>query len=466
LSVEVVEAAERGALAPAVRGVLSGLYGLNSDELMEGSATPIDESPFTTFLLHGAYQDFDADDLVVFERGIRAARIFATTAAGRAGLEQRLRFAPLRPAGPMPRDAARQGHQLARRVRASLGLGGEPLGDLRALLEERFGVAVLVDTLSTLDLRAASALDLRRGSAAAVLAADDESRLRNPTLARVYLAHELCHLLFDPAAPGRVQIALDERPHGRTSARHLGGGLALLESRAKGFAAEFLIPIVGVTALLGGPRVEPELAAARTQVARVATHFQTPWQIAVYHLKNLGFLEDELVNELVEDPSARVRSDRTVLPASGEPPLCLGALSGAVDTWRGVDVHAAQPPLFVEQSRAYVDDATSALADEVLGWAYDEAARARPVAATDLLLYHLDELLAGGEVLRVCLLLDRLDAHRLPPNVLTGVLSLTWHAREALGDVRTRLFNRCMQALEETWRVSSERREGIAERLR
>lgn len=98
--------------------------------------------------------------------------------------------------------------------------------------------------------------------------------------------------------------------------------------------------------------------------------------------------------------------------------------------------------------------------------AYARVARKLPREATDHLVEHLDALLAGNELTRVRTILERIETTRLPPGVLTGVLSLTWHAREALADARTGFFERVMQALETTWEVSEDRRRSIAERLR
>ncbi len=462
-----VEASERGDAPPEVRRALAPLYGLNAEELAVGVAEPAETPSMTVFLLHGHYQDFDATDLRPLERALRAARIFAGSPAGRSGFERRLTFTPSRPSGPLPRDAARQGYRLARRVRAALGLGGDVIGDLRALLEERLGVAVLVDSLATLDLRAASTLDVSRASAAVVLAADDESRQHTPQLARVYLAHELCHLLFDPVAPGRVQIALDERPQGRVSQRQESGVTALLESRAKGFAAEFLLPQEGLFKLLGVPSVpESSVAAAREMIAKAVSHFHTSWEIAAYHLKNLGFYADELVVELLVDRASTAPADSTSLPRAGEGPVCLQGLSHEFDAWRGTDVLASEAPPFVAAARSYAERAASALAEHTLCVAYAEVEAGRPIAATNELMDHIDALLSGDEIERAVILLERLDPSRLPPRVLTALLSLTFPARDLLGDTRTRLFDRCKVAFEETWKLPADRRARIEARLR
>lgn len=171
--------AEAGRVTPEVREGLAKFFGLDAELLSEGIATPAPEkaSSGTVFLFHGASQDFDPADWGVLEHAMQSARVFSTrTKRGLDGLKERLAFLPLRPVGPQRRDAAKQGHRLARQVRARLALHGEAVGDFRALLEERLGVVVLVDTLSTVDLRAASILDVGRVGAAALLSDADELR--------------------------------------------------------------------------------------------------------------------------------------------------------------------------------------------------------------------------------------------------------------------------------------------------
>lgn len=300
VTVERLVATEQGEFEPGDLGRIARLYALDEDELREGMLRPVEGvEGATIFLLQGAYPDFDARDLGVLERAMRAARSMTALAAssdeGRERLRQRLQFVPTSPAGPRPADAARQGHKLARLVRARLGLGAEPIEDIRVLLEEQLGIAVVVDRVVSQDLRATSIIDMHRAAAAAVIAHHHPDIEQNPLLARVYLAHELAHILFDPGAPGVVRLALDAaRLDGASlgAASNLDG---LLESRAKGFAAELLIPLEGVTALLGAPGVpESSLARARQMVAQVREHFGTPWDIAAYHLGNLGFIQKEL----------------------------------------------------------------------------------------------------------------------------------------------------------------------------
>ena len=60
-------------------------------------------------------------------------------------------------------------------------------------------------------------------------------RRTNAVLARVYLAHELCHVLFDPS-DGGLHIVLDVGSDRDVQAA---------EQRARAFAAELLLPLPG-----------------------------------------------------------------------------------------------------------------------------------------------------------------------------------------------------------------------------
>ncbi len=133
VTAEQLAATEQGEIDPGDVERIAALYALDDDELREGIIRPVEGvQGATIFLLQGAYADFDARDLDVLERAMRAARQMTALAAssdeGRARLQQRLQFVPTAPAGPMPADAARQGHKLARLLRARLGLGAEPVG--------------------------------------------------------------------------------------------------------------------------------------------------------------------------------------------------------------------------------------------------------------------------------------------------------------------------------------------------
>lgn len=480
IATERLLAAERGDIDYAALEGIAKLYAFDEEQLGEGMIIPLEGvEGSTVFLLHGARQDFDATDLGVLDRAMRAARLMTSLSiASDESLRRRIQFAPAPPAGPRPADAARQGYRFARLVRAKLELGGEPIEDMRSLLEEKFGIAVVVDNLVSTDLRAASILDAHRAAAAAVLASHHPDRDTNPTLARVYLAHELCHLLFDPGAPGSVRLALDDRltEHPNRSGAAAGGN-ALLESRAKGFAAEFLIPLNGVTALLGAATGQVSLDVARTMVIKVREHFGTSWDIATFHLHNLGFIQKELKFELQRDkPSTPSVRYITSLPSAGATPLRLEELLAVQAaqpapklTTRELSSTTADvtptPPWYVAAAQSAAVMAMDELSAEAIEAAAHAVEHGRELDAVDLLVEHFDELFLAGEFEAARRMFPRLDPQKLTPKVLTGVLMVSAHAREELGEARVEFFARAQSALAEKWKLSSETIQSVVRRL-
>ncbi|WP_437726953.1 helix-turn-helix domain-containing protein [Sorangium sp. So ce861] len=469
--------AEAGQIDDDTMQGIAKLYALEEDDLREGWVRPREGvEGATVFLLHGAYQEFDAKDLGVLDRAMRAARSMSVLLAlldGGEALRRRMQFVPVLPAGPWPGDAARQGHKLARWVRAKLGLGGEPVADIRALLEEQFGIAVVVDDLVSEDLRAASILDARRAAAAAVLASAHPDLESNPTLARVFLAHELCHLLFDPGAPGSVRIALDDRLDDR--AAHGCAGLdanALLERRAKGFAAEFLIPLDGVKALLGPAAAPVSLDEARTMVAKIREHFETSWDIATFHLHNLGYIQKELKFALRgHKPAAPVRRFATSLPSAGATPRGLEALLASQTEARieaedlsSTAVGMASTPWYVEAARRASLEVLDDMSSRVIDGALRALSQGREIEAGHVLIEHLDDLFLAGEFPVAGRMLSMLDPRRLSPKVLSAVLMETKHAKDELGHARVEFFERARAALLETWDLRPEQVESICRR--
>ena len=104
--------------------------------------------------------------------------------------------------------------------------------------------------------------------------------------------------------------------------------------------------------------------------------------------------------------------------------------------------------------------------EELLARACKESDEGRTLAAVDLLVERLDAWLTTAEFDRVRWLLEHLDTDKLPPEVLTPILSVTRHAKGLLGDTRTLFFDRVMQSLEHKWRLPPEQRDRVAERLR
>jgi Zn-dependent peptidase ImmA (M78 family) len=305
-ALSTLERGERGvSTADVVR--LARALRLEPVALLRGRAVEV--LPSSVFLRRSATPDFDERDAAVLEAALRQGR--ALRELLRTFHAPILAFGTEPIAGPEPEQAAKQGYALARRVRNALDAPIEPLGDLREMLERRFGIAVLVRALHTRDVAAASVRS--DAGATAILNADDKFRAKNPIVDRVHLAHELGHVLFDPSEGG-VHVVLDrekDRPN------------QLAEARARGFAAELLLPSEGLKKLLGPPGKAKRTAADVVQLAR--RRFATPFEIAVNHLQNHGHISREAASSLKETAfRPRIPGDST-LPLAGAPSLELVA---------------------------------------------------------------------------------------------------------------------------------------------
>jgi len=234
----------------------------------------------TVFLRHERMQDFRNDDLNLLDDAIAQARTL--TALG-----QLLQEAPAEWPGAgfrrsesphdTPEAAARHGYQLAGDLRRALERITEPLDDIRALVEERLGIAIVLRELST---RAACAV--KAGDAAAIVLSGGS--FRTASRARGAIAHEVCHILHDPDREG-VHIVLDRDSDRSTHAN---------EQRARAFAAELLLPRAGLNRLLGVPRSVREQDTAKELVIQAMEHFGASWQITANHLCNREFVDMSL----------------------------------------------------------------------------------------------------------------------------------------------------------------------------
>lgn len=263
------------------------------------------------FMRHTPMQDFDYADAAVLDDAIHEARQLTdlhTSLRERPWPLEAALFVARAAAADSPSAPAKDGYRLAREVRHWLSLDGAAAPDARALLEERFGIAVLVRAFKSTRV---TAVGVRSGPAAAVvLRAGDPERAKNPLLARVHLAHELCHLLFDPSTGG-LHIVIDAVAD---RVEHAA------EQRARAFAAEFLLPLEGLTALFGPPLDVNETSKALELVARARSHFGTPHEIAAHHLCNMHFVDARLRDWLRAATTTFVGSaPATSLPGTGAP---------------------------------------------------------------------------------------------------------------------------------------------------
>lgn len=135
--------------------------------------------------------------------------------------------------GSIGLPAYKVGYHLANSFRTRLGLGTKPIMSMRHLLENDLRIPVIQANLGT---RVAGATVDSAGRRAIVV--NLSGRNQNPFVRRSTLAHELCHLLFDPQQKLRnlrvdEYAELDEREDQRVDP---------VEQRANAFAVQLLAP--------------------------------------------------------------------------------------------------------------------------------------------------------------------------------------------------------------------------------
>jgi Zn-dependent peptidase ImmA (M78 family) len=271
----------------------------------------------SVFLRHrGTLQDFAAADAQVLDVALAQARarsVLARLVGQDAGLFPSHKLETRSVASDATNSAARQGYSLARELRRTIGNDADAIADLRDLAETTCGTTVLVRRLATIG---SSAFAIKADDAAAIVLAPI-TYLREPA-ARVWIAHELCHVLFDPDGGGvHVVVDFDDDRHAQQA-----------ERRARAFAAELLLPDAGLRKLVGSPAGVTGEIGARNLVAMARDAFGSTWQVAANHLCNLGFISLDLRDWLErQQPPVMSRPWTTSLPAADAPSIQLGLLT-------------------------------------------------------------------------------------------------------------------------------------------
>jgi Zn-dependent peptidase ImmA (M78 family)/transcriptional regulator with XRE-family HTH domain len=163
-----------------------------------------------------------------------------------------------------------QGQRLAAATREALGLGVGPVADLPALLEDRFGVHVLLEPVA--------------GDVHGLCVADDEVAVVLINSAdrwgrqRFTAAHELCHLLANDLELYEVTASSAAPPTN--------------EKRADAFAANFLAPDEGVRQFVAGRPVDAAV------VAELMDYFEISLEAMCWRLVDTGFLTREGADEM------------------------------------------------------------------------------------------------------------------------------------------------------------------------
>ncbi|TGG91415.1 MAG: ImmA/IrrE family metallo-endopeptidase [Aphanocapsa feldmannii 277cV] len=171
-----------------------------------------------------------------------------------------------------------QGYALAEELHDDLddcmdGEPGKPV-DVEAILD-RLGVDVTEASLSDASIRGVAIAGPHHRSG--ILWNRNNHFNADVRGQRFTLAHELCHLLFDRNAGQRLAVA--SGPWAPPS----------LEKRANAFAAMLLMPTETIRALAAD--MDEPIATAQ-DVSRVAERLQTGFSATLWHLQNLGFVDD------------------------------------------------------------------------------------------------------------------------------------------------------------------------------
>lgn len=316
---QVLEAEERPDDHLDTVGRLLGAYGLSEASAADHAIAPSQSvSEAGLFFFRGDHTVIEADDLPQIARGLRWARIWAASPASASAQERRRAVQPRRVVAEHPRAAAKQGYLLARWIRRLLELHADPIEDLRAVTERSLGITVTSAHFASQSLRAAAIIARQRSAAAIVVR---EAAAGTGARVRVNIAHELCHALFDVEYSAGATFALDHvesRP-----------GESLIEARARGFAAELLVPLAGLRGLLGEPQAVGMIEAGAAMVTRCCDHFRAPPALTTYHLSNHGYLDRLTRDRLLDRHESRFEGLVDVpveAPPVGRPPMCVSAL--------------------------------------------------------------------------------------------------------------------------------------------
>jgi Zn-dependent peptidase ImmA (M78 family)/transcriptional regulator with XRE-family HTH domain len=255
-------------------------------DVSEWSSEPLTTSQPSLFFRQSGVPDFFSADRGVVVNALEEARAVDAVDTLLRRRYKRADFQPVE-VGAVPYQ---QGYELAQRVRRALGNDVEPLGNVRDLIEDEFGVPVLFSDFHASNLLALTAKE-SASSHVAVIANAKRSGSR-----RVDLAHELAHVLFDaPAREFDYWIDTDD-------GREIDGSKT--EKRARAFAAELLLPQRGLIAKFGQPesRIHERSSpvAAGELVKQVGEYFRTPPELTTNHLANQSYISKEIREEVLK----------------------------------------------------------------------------------------------------------------------------------------------------------------------
>ena len=184
----------------------------------------------------------------------------------------RKEFPPYSDYGHRQNPAWRIGYQLANRTREILGLGpAEPIDNLRSLIEDRLHIPLIQDTLPSHIAGATLQTGDDRG-----IVINNAGNHFNTWSARLTIAHELGHLLWDPDhSLNSLIVDTNDRLHEPPWEAN-----TYVEQRANAFAIEFLAPKAAIDSRFRGQYDPPD------DIFSFMAEFGVSFTAARYHIWN------------------------------------------------------------------------------------------------------------------------------------------------------------------------------------
>ncbi|WP_162009697.1 ImmA/IrrE family metallo-endopeptidase [Methylocystis heyeri] len=219
-----------------------------------------------------------------------------------------------------------RGYRLAAQARQLLGLPPEPpIKSMRSLVSSMLNIPLVQTTLSENLAGATIAIGEVRG-----IVVNIQGRNRNVWVRRMTLAHELGHMLWDPAerlnrltVDGYSDLTVDKYSDNSVIRRDP------VEIRANAFAIAFLAPPSAVDKMVGHAEITP------SAVFEVAQHFGISVTAAAAHIGNVRRVEVVPPRgSKFPEPSDEMRGqeDFTIdyFPIKGIPPALVGKFASIV----------------------------------------------------------------------------------------------------------------------------------------
>lgn len=268
------------------------------------SQEPTAEVEFSLRFRHASARDFFHEDEVVAHKAVLTAR--ALDELDKLLDRQTLRswFHERAVGSPAYEDGYARAREVRRVLAAKGAIDGEaaPLpDDLERAVEDVLGIPVVEHRLRTASVLAFTAKD-RPTAAVAIVINTGAVWAANPLRRRVDLAHELAHALFDEPDDSLTLFInrKEDVEKGASSPSLPASDDDPVEQRARAFAAELLVPRLGLCGLFGPPpSVERSAEKAVEMVRRARDYFRSTVELTAHHLANNGYFPEHLHETVV-----------------------------------------------------------------------------------------------------------------------------------------------------------------------